>query len=385
VTRHPEDEPRLLRHAAERALLLGRSVAGTTAQNPPVGCVIVADGAIVGEGATRPIGEDHAEIVALRDAGDRARGATAVVTLEPCAHVGRTPACTDALQRAGIRRVRHLVADPNPLAAGGTSALRAAGIDASSVVTVVPELADLAVRAEHDLRGFLTFVRDGRPHVLLKMAQLADGRTSDADSAERYLTGTAARHRVHELRADVDAVLVGSGTVIADDPHLDVRDVPVARQPRPVVLATTGVLPSAAEVLRRRALVLVGDATPAVVISTLESAGAEVHRVPTLVAEGVERIDVGAALRMLAALGVLRVLAEPGLTLARALLGADLVDVVELHVAASVPGDPIVAALALDRERFETVDVRPFGDDLVVIERQRGRAAHHSAPEWAVA
>jgi diaminohydroxyphosphoribosylaminopyrimidine deaminase/5-amino-6-(5-phosphoribosylamino)uracil reductase len=371
VTRESVDEAAELRHAAEQAMRLGHSVAGRTAPNPAVGCVIVADGRIIGEGATRPAGEAHAEVLALRDAGESARGATVVVTLEPCAHVGRTPACTAALIAAGVGSVRYLVSDPHPLASGGARVLRAAGIDARPVLSTAPELADLVIRAEHDLRGFLTLARIGRPHVLLKVAQTRDGRMSAPGSEERYLTGAAARHRVHELRADVDAVLVGSGTVRADDPQLDARDVSVTRQPRPIVLATTADLPLDARLLGGRALVMVGEIAPESSVRALEATGAEVVALPTVSTGGLRRLDLATALRLLPEHGVLSVLAEPGPTLAQALLDADLVDLVELHVAASGPKDQVVSAIALPRDRFETTDLLAVGDDLVVMARRR--------------
>jgi diaminohydroxyphosphoribosylaminopyrimidine deaminase / 5-amino-6-(5-phosphoribosylamino)uracil reductase len=379
VRRQPVDEGTLLRDAAQRALELGRMVAGTTAPNPPVGCVLVRDGRIVGEGATSPVGGPHAEVRAIDDAGELAVGAIAVVTLEPCAHVGRTPACTGALRMAGVTAVRWLVAEPNPLASGGRAALRAAGIDAASVVSVAPELADLVVRAEHDLRGFLRLVTHARPHVLLKLAQLPDGRTVGADPGERYLTGAAARHRVHELRADVDAVLVGSATVRADDPRLDAREVDAIRQPRPVVLATTGGIPRSAQVLRRDAVILIGDGASREAVRALEDSGAQVHIVPTVLTPSGARIDPVAALELLPTCGILTVLAEPGLTLGRALLAADLVDLVELHVASTSPERPITPALDLAAAGFEPVDVVAAGPDVVVTAMRRsapGSAAH---------
>ncbi len=371
MTRPPVDGPPRLRDAVERALELARSVAGTTAPNPAVGCVIVVEGSVVGEGATEPVGGPHAEIVALQEAGRAARGATAVVTLEPCAHVGRTPPCTDALIAAGVAAVHYVVGDPHPPAAGGAHVLTAAGVDARSVVQVDAGLSDLAVRAAHDLRGFLTLVGEGRPHVLLKLAQLADGRLRDASSAQRYLTGEDARRRVHELRAEVDAVLVGSGTILSDDPRLDVRDAVALRQPRPVVLATSARLPLRAKVLARGAIVLVGDGCDDVDARALIDAGAQVHRVPITETVDGRRIDVRAALALLPELGILTVLAEPGASLARALIAADVVDDVELHVAATAVGDPFLPAVELPQERFETTDVRAVGQDVLVRARRR--------------
>jgi diaminohydroxyphosphoribosylaminopyrimidine deaminase / 5-amino-6-(5-phosphoribosylamino)uracil reductase len=371
VIRGTVEDPALLRHAAERALVLGREVAGTTGPNPPVGCVLLRDGRIVSEGATTPVGGPHAEAVALAAAGASAAGATAVVTLEPCAHVGRTAACSDALSAAGVRRVRYLVGDPNPLAAGGAERLRAAGIDAASLTVASPGLADLVVRATHDLRGFLTSVMSGRPHVLLKLAQSREGGTISDVPEQRYLTGPVARHRVHELRADVDAVLVGSATVRADDPRLDARDTAVRRQPRPVVLATDADVPVDAAVVRRGAIVLVGAGAPRQRREALIAAGAAVHVVPTVVVSPdgqrvSERLDLPAALRALLELGVLTVLAEPGRTLATELMAQGLVDAVELHVATVTAASEVTPALPLSSDRFEVVDVLTVGDDLAV-------------------
>lgn len=343
-----------LRDASLRALALGRSVAGTTAPNPAVGCVLLRDGAVVGEGATAPAGGPHAEVVALRAAGDRAVGATAVTTLEPCAHTGRTGPCTAALVDAGVAAVRYLVPDPNPVAAGGGAVLRAAGVDAGPL-----DAPDLAAWAVEDLRGFLTLVATGRPHVLLKLAQDRDGGT--VPSPGGYLTGTAARRRVHALRAEVDAVLVGGATVRADDPRLDVRDVPhdAGRQPRPVVLTAGADLPPTARLLGRRPLVVVGPGAEPARCAALVAAGAEVVRVDG----GPEGPDPAAALAALPAHGVLTVLAEPGPRLAARLLAADLVDVAELHVAG---GTPRTAALPLPGPRLVAADDVAVGPDRVL-------------------
>ena len=203
--------------AMRAALAASVAVHGTTSPNPPVGAVVLdAAGEIVGTGATAPPGGPHAEVLALREAGDRARGGTAVVTLEPCAHHGRTPPCTQALVDAGIARVHAAVADPNPLAAGGSDLLRAAGVE-----VVVGTLG--AEVAAGPLRGWLHAVRTGRPHVTWKFAATLDGRSAAADGTSRWITGEAARAEVHEFRAHVDAVVVGTGTARADDPALTAR------------------------------------------------------------------------------------------------------------------------------------------------------------------
>jgi len=309
-----------------RALAVGRTSAGVSGPNPPVGCVIVRDGRIVAEGATAAVGGPHAEVVALREAGDAARGATAVVTLEPCGHHGRTPPCTDALTAAGVREVHVLMPDPDPAAAGGSARLALAGV---AVVDVGAHLPALAASAAHDLRGFLARVRAGRPHVTLKLAQDAEGSTQPP--AGGYLTGEDARRHVHLLRAASDAVLVGSGTVRADDPRLDVRLVASDRSPRAVVVTSTGGVPTGARVVRPGTIVLVGPDAPPGRRAALEGAGATVLTVPPDSAG--RGVDVASALAALLDHRILTVLAEPGPRLATALLAAGTVDDVELHVA----------------------------------------------------
>ncbi|MEU5696248.1 bifunctional diaminohydroxyphosphoribosylaminopyrimidine deaminase/5-amino-6-(5-phosphoribosylamino)uracil reductase RibD [Actinosynnema sp. NPDC020468] len=224
------------------AIAAGERVRGTTSPNPPVGCVILdASGELVGTGGTRPPGQAHAEVVALAEAGDRARGGTAVVTLEPCAHQGRTPPCADALLRAGVARVVHAVADPNPRAAGGADALRAAG------VVVESGLGALEVE-RGPLRAWLHHARTGRPHVTWKYASSLDGRIAAADGTSRWISSPESRAEVHELRTKVDAIMVGRGTVLADDPRLTARGTSAGRQPLRVVVGR-GDLPGDAHVL----------------------------------------------------------------------------------------------------------------------------------------
>jgi len=324
-----------------RAVTLGRGAAGISGPNPPVGCVIVREGSVIGEGATAAAGGPHAEIAALAAAGEAAHGATAIVTLEPCAHDGRTGPCTRALIEAGVREVHVILHDPDPVAAGGIAQLRAAGV---VVVEVGRELPGIARDVLHDLRGFFSRVGKGRPHVVLKLAQTPDGGTIPGSGG--YLTGMDARTRVHALRADVDAVLVGSGTVRSDDPLLTVRHVPAPRQPRPVVIATTADLPRDARILSRGALVITGGRTPSASCEALAQAGATVVRVPEVTTDGRVLIDLPAALAALLDHRILTVLAEPGRRLADALLAADVVDAIELHIAGPVPGESIVPALA---------------------------------------
>ena len=208
----PESDARMMRRAIELAEL----GLGSTSPNPIVGAVIVGvDGTVVGQGFHARAGEPHAEVVALRDAGGRAQGASVFVTLEPCRHTGRTPPCTQALIDAGVARVVYAVDDPDPVAGHGAADLRAAGIAVEAGV-----LRDEAARSN---AAWLHFTRTGRPYVTWKYAATLDGRVSAADGTSRWITGEAARHDVHLLRARSDAIVVGTGTVLADDPRLDVR------------------------------------------------------------------------------------------------------------------------------------------------------------------
>lgn len=327
-----------------RALALAERGRTTVRPNPPVGCVLVRDGEVVGEGYHERPGAPHAELAALRDAGERARGATAYVTLEPCDHTGRTGPCTTALTDAGVARVVYAVPDPNPVATGGAERLRAAGIEVEGGV--------LGPWAERQNELFLHHVRTGRPLVTLKLAQTPDGALVAPEG--RWVTGPVARTAVHRLRAASDAVLVGVGTVLADDPRLDVRHVPVAPsdQPRPVVLDTSGRTPVTAAVVRPGALLLTGpDVDPRWRARTVD-AGAEVVPV-ALAADG--RLDLAAAVTAMAERDLLAVLAEPGPTLAAALVAARLVDRLVLHVAGAA-GGALAAAAAM------TPVVRPPGD-----------------------
>jgi diaminohydroxyphosphoribosylaminopyrimidine deaminase/5-amino-6-(5-phosphoribosylamino)uracil reductase len=289
-----------------RARELGLSVLGTTSPNPAVGAVVLdAGGAVVGEGATSPPGGPHAEVHALAQAGDRARRGTAVVTLEPCAHTGRTGPCADALLAAGVARVVVAVPEPTRLAVGGAERLRAAGVDVE--VGVERQAAE-----EGALAAWLTGVRENRPFVVWKVGATLDGRVAAADGTSRWITGPVARAAVHALRATCDAVVVGSGTALADDPQLTVRDADgrdAARQPLRVVLDRRGRLPAGARVLDGAAPTHVSRAAgPA-----------------ELLAELFDR-------------DVRRVLLEGGPTLAAAFLRAGLVDEAVVHLAPKLLG-----------------------------------------------
>jgi diaminohydroxyphosphoribosylaminopyrimidine deaminase / 5-amino-6-(5-phosphoribosylamino)uracil reductase len=281
-----------------RAIDLAERGLATTSPNPIVGCVLVgADGAVVGEGFHARAGEPHAEVMALSAAAGLARGATAFVTLEPCRHVGRTGSCTQALIEAGVARVIFAVADPDPVAGGGAAVLRAAGI--------VVETGLLGAGAAHSNAAWLHHMRSGRPFVTWKYAATLDGRVGAADGTSRWITGEAARHDVHLLRSRSDAIVVGTGTVLADDPHLGVRlpGVAITRHPLRVVVGRRE-LPATARVFDSSA--------------------------PTLV---LTEHDPAAVLKVLAAREVVSVLLEGGPTLAGAFVAAGLVDRVVAYLA----------------------------------------------------
>lgn len=323
-----------------RAVRLAARGRATTLPNPVVGCVVLSpDGVAVGEGWHERAGGPHAEVVALAAAGPAARGATAVVTLEPCAHTGRTGPCTDALIAAGVARVVVAVPEPTELADGGAERLREAGIDV--------ELGVQRAEAEAGaLAGWLTGARERRPFVVWKAAATLDGRVAAADGSSRWITGAAARAEVHRLRATCDAVVVGSGTALTDDPQLTVRDAdgnPVARQPLRVVVDRRNRLPATARVL--------DDAAP----THVSRAGTPTR----LLAELFDR-------------GVRRVLLEGGPTLAAAFLRDGLVDEAVIHLAPKLLGagpslvedlgiPSIGAALTLD-----VVDVTRSGGDVAL-------------------
>jgi diaminohydroxyphosphoribosylaminopyrimidine deaminase/5-amino-6-(5-phosphoribosylamino)uracil reductase len=337
--------------AMRRAVELSRAVLGTTSPNPPVGAVVLdAAGQVVGEGATQPPGGPHAEVVALQQAAGRGR--TAVVTLEPCNHTGRTGPCSQALLAAGITTVVVGCSEPTAKAAGGVQALRDAGVQ---VVTGV--LADEV--AEGPLAAWLHRQRTGLPLVTWKYAATLDGRSAAADGTSRWITGEPARADVHLLRSQVDAVVVGVGTVIADDPQLTTRPDP-GHQPLRVVVDTHGRTPQTAKVL--------DGSAPTLVATTGPTAAYGEHR--TLVLPGGDRVELSALLKALADRDVVSVLLEGGPTLAAAFLRAGLVDRVVGYVAPALLGAGPTALLDLgvgtidDAIRLHLTDVTRLGEDV---------------------
>ncbi|HVE74222.1 MAG TPA: bifunctional diaminohydroxyphosphoribosylaminopyrimidine deaminase/5-amino-6-(5-phosphoribosylamino)uracil reductase RibD [Mycobacteriales bacterium] len=310
----------------DHALALSRKVLGRTSPNPPVGAVVLsAAGEIVGAGATQPPGGDHAEIVALREAGEQARGGTMVVTLEPCRHTGRTGPCTEALLAAGVRRVVFGCVDPTTSAGGGAQVLRAAGLEVAT---------DPAVDvAKGPLEAWLTSHRTGRPFVTWKYAATLDGRSAAADGTSRWITSPAARADAHRLRAESDAVGVGIGTVLADDPELTVRPDP-GHQPLRVVFDSEGRTPATARVR---------NAAGPTLLVTSGPRPADVDVIVTA------RHDLPGALQGLAERGVVSVLLEGGPHLAGSFITAGLVDRVVAYVAPALlgSGQPALAHAAV--------------------------------------
>jgi len=316
------------------AIAESERVRGTTSPNPPVGCVVLDEhGHAVGFGGTQPVGGSHAEVMALKDAGTRARGGTAIVPLEPCSHYGRTPPCTEALIEAGIKHVIHAVSDPDPKAAGGAKRLEEAGI------TVESGLLENKV-AKGPLRAWLHYTRTGRPHVTWKYAASLDGRIAAQDGTSQWISSETSRKQVHDMRAKLDAIIVGTNTVRKDDPALTARDadgMPLPHQPLPVVVGMSD-LPGGAK-LQHTALHL------------------RTH-------------DPDEVLTALAGRGVVDVLLEGGATVAGAFLRAGRIDRVLAYVAPAILGNGPAAVVdagvstITDAVRLTVEDVTMSGPDL---------------------
>ena len=349
------------------ALAIGARGLGRTWPNPSVGCVIVSRGRIVGRGATQAGGRPHAETVALAQAGDAAFGATAYVSLEPCAHDGRTPPCVDGLIAAGIARVVTPIEDPDPRVAGqGHARLRNSG--------VVVETGLLPREAECVHRGFLMRVRSGRPTVTLKLATSFDGRIATASGESRWITGELARRRVHGLRLCHDGVLIGGGTARADDPALTVRGMGVSNQPVRIVASRGLDLPEDGALARTAAEVPLWlvhgdrDVDPAVEARWTER-GARLISAPVLPGG---RLDPKAMLTRLGDAGLTRIFCEGGGSLAASLLQADVVDEIVGFTAGltiGAEGRPAIGALGLERlaeaPRFRLDGVEVIGPDVM--------------------
>lgn len=355
-----------------RALRLAERGLFTTDPNPRVGCVVVNDGAVVGEGWHERAGEPHAEVHALRAAGARAQGATAYVSLEPCCHHGRTPPCTQALIEARVTRVVAAMVDPNPRVAGrGLDALRAVGISVESGV--------LEAEAARLNPGFVRRMRAGRPYVRLKVAASLDGRTALESGESKWITGEKARADVQRFRARSSAIVTGIGTVLADDPALTVRDVPGAGTPLRVVVDSRLRTPKNAQMLGLPGRTLIACAQEtAASADALRAAGADILALPGKA----RRVDLDGLMRELAAREINEVWVEAGVTLAGALIEDGLVDEIIIYFAPQLLGDgarglahlPAVRTLA-DRIELDITDLRAIGRDWRVIARPAGRDA----------
>jgi diaminohydroxyphosphoribosylaminopyrimidine deaminase/5-amino-6-(5-phosphoribosylamino)uracil reductase len=349
-----------------RALSLAHLGWGQVSPNPLVGAVAVNEDGIVGEGAHRQFGAAHAEVEALAAAGDRARGASLYVNLEPCTHHGKTPPCVDAIIGAGVSRVVIAVRDPNPDAGGGVERLRKAGIEVD-----VGVLADDASELN---APFLNSFRSDRPWVTLKLAVSLDGAIADASRKPGWLTGPPARRRVHHLRAGSDAIGVGMGTVLADDPLLTVRDADLPRVlPTRVIFSRTGRLPLTSRLAQRT------HEGPVLVFAAMPDPNYD-HALRGL---GVEVISAGSlaeALRVLRVRGVLSLLVEGGASLTASLLEHDLVDRLILIQAPIVLGQGALPAFAgfpsamdAGAHRFRPVRSEWIGDDHLMVLAPEGR------------
>jgi diaminohydroxyphosphoribosylaminopyrimidine deaminase/5-amino-6-(5-phosphoribosylamino)uracil reductase len=344
--------------AMRRAVALSASVGESPRPNPNVGAVVLApDGTVAGEGRHERAGGPHAEVVALAAAGPRARGGTAVVTLEPCAHTGRTGPCTEALAAAGVARVVYAVADETAGAGGGGGWLRDRGVDVEGGV--------LAAEAERANERWLTGVRLQRPFVVWKVAATLDGRVAAADGTSRWISSAESRRDAHRLRAECDTIVAGVGTVLADDPHLTVRDDGgrvTGEQPLRVVVDTHGRTPDTARVR---------DSAAGTWVATAAELGHGPHG----------GVDLEALLKALWSRDRTLVLLEGGPTLAGAFLRAGLVDRVVAYVAPLLlgAGVPVLAGTGVgtlaDGIDLDIFDVRSVGPDVRVTARPRRREA----------
>jgi diaminohydroxyphosphoribosylaminopyrimidine deaminase / 5-amino-6-(5-phosphoribosylamino)uracil reductase len=353
--------------AMEVALVAGAAARRRTAPNPWVGCALVRDGEVVGIGASEPPGRAHAEVGALAQAGGRARGASAYVTLEPCSHHGRTPPCADALVAAGVTRVVAALEDPDARVAGkGFARLRAAGIDVTVGVG--------AARAARELAPYLHHRRTGRPFVVAKVATSIDGRVAAADGSSRWLTSERARADAHELRADSQAIMVGAGTAIADQPRLTARDVELVPEhlTTRVLLDASGRVPAVGPLFDTAI-------APTLVVTTLgaqphaidawRAAGAKVEQVAP--AAGGSGVDLGETLALLGREGVLQVLVEGGGTLLGSVLAGEHARRLVVYVAPmalGIRGMPAVGFTGpdtlADAHRYELSSVTQLGPDV---------------------
>ncbi|MBI2723567.1 MAG: bifunctional diaminohydroxyphosphoribosylaminopyrimidine deaminase/5-amino-6-(5-phosphoribosylamino)uracil reductase RibD [Chloroflexi bacterium] len=356
-----------------RALALADSALGGVSPNPAVGCLLVREGQIVGEGQTQPPPGDHAEVVALRQAGDAARGSIAYVTLEPHAHQGRTPPCTDALIAAGISAAHIALVDPNPDVAGrGVEQLRAAGIDVA--------LGDGEAASARLLEGYLKHRATGLPFVVAKFAATLDGKIAAASGDSRWVAGEEARAWAHTVRTKVDAIMCGVNNVLLDDPQLTARPSgeTAPRQPLRIVADSQGRTPLTAKVLGPggRTLIATTAASPEDWRAEVAARGAEACVLP---AGHDGRVDLPALMRLLGERGILMLLCEGGGVLHAGLFAAGLVDRVHAIIAPKIVGGALYPAVAGEGAAhmaqatvLADVESRRLGDDVLII----GRVPH---------
>jgi diaminohydroxyphosphoribosylaminopyrimidine deaminase/5-amino-6-(5-phosphoribosylamino)uracil reductase len=353
-----------------RAIQLAERGRYTTHPNPRVGCVLVKDGRVIGEGFHRRAGEPHAERNALAEAGVEAKGATAYVTLEPCSHYGKTPPCADALIEAGVSRVVAAMQDPNPLVSGkGFERLRAAGIEV--------DVGLLEGQAHHLNPGFIKRMHSGRPYVRCKLAMSLDGRTAMPDGESKWISSTASRADVHRLRASSSAILTGVGTVIADDPAMDVR-----LPPSDLGLGEEESIPMPVRVILDPELETPGSArmlSPPGECLILCREGKETHAQPLIdvgakvmgVASDGQGLDLQAVVKLLADQGLSEILLESGATLAGGMLRQGLIDELIVYLAPHIMGDgarglfrlPGLESMA-ERYALKVIDLRQIGPDI---------------------
>ncbi len=343
-----------------RALRLAARGLYTTTPNPRVGCAIVRQGQLVGEGAHLKAGEPHAEVHALRAAGALAQGATAYVTLEPCSHFGRTPPCADALVQAGVSRVVVAMQDPNPLVAGqGIARLQAQGI------TVTVGVCEAQAQALNP--GFVLRMTQQRPFVRLKLAASLDGRTALANGVSQWITSPEARRDVHHWRAQSCAIVTGIASIVKDNSSLTVRDVPTTRQPLRVILDSHLRIPVDARALQDGHALVAYAEGDAAKLEVLQVMGVRTLHAPN--AQG--QVDIAAVMQALTALPCNEVLIEAGATLSGAFMQQGLVDELLLYYAPKLMGDQSRGMLSLpawtqmtDTLSLQLQDVRQFGQDL---------------------
>ncbi len=366
----------------KHALSLARLALGSSSPNPAVGAVIARDGVIIGQGYTQPPGSAHAEVVALRQAGHRAEGATMYVTLEPCCHFGRTPPCTQAIMEGGIAEVHIATLDPNPLVSGqGKAALDDAGIKT--------KLGEHEQEARELNEAYIKFITTGLPFVTAKFAMSLDGKIATGTGDSKWISGEESREYVHQLRGAVDAIMVGVNTVIADDPQLTARDSVEGgerKQPIRVIVDSKARTPPTAQVFRQPGKIIVATtpAAPSAQTKKLKEAGAEVLELPPFSPdEGL--VDLGELLAELGRRQITGVLVEGGGTLLGSFFEQGLVDKVIVFIAPVIIGGA-EARLAVggkgaeritDALRLSHVKVERFGDDVMICGYIGGRKDVH--------